>query len=544
MFDLQKIILEIEKGTLGIPEFQRDFDWSEADVRSLLVTVFSGWPAGSLLLLDGRQRLFHLRSFEGGPDVARDVSYIVLDGQQRLRSLYHSLRNKGRARYAIKWNISPQDDLDDAVVSYPVSVWEQKYGTEEQQRKAELIPVYTLLTATDFFQWRDTVLDGAEPRERSALKSQLTELYTYRISKIHDYEFPAVILERDTEPAAIARIFERVNRTGLKLGAFDLMVAKTFDPGWNLRDRWLDVQQKYPNIADFLEDDGMPILQAMALLVQGDLRQSAVLSMSKATVQKMWDEVAHSAHDAIKFLTDRCGVLRRDFMPYPNMLPPFIAAAQDGVLAENPALLERWFWYSGFSSQYNAAANTRLVSHFRTLRDGALPRLWPHNIMVNLLSANRQGERAVWASVVCYLSRLVTYDRAGDELMGALRPELEVGSLFSKGEIIDSGDNFFEERSALNAILVPRRSVPLSRKLPSAETVEYYRQVGLEPLIAAQVPPAQLLPYELIDFRTREMVAFLTSLGISCSVEEDIYGYFTLKAEEAGGEVDGNDHSE
>jgi hypothetical protein len=221
------------------------------------------------------------------------------------------------------------------------------------------------------------------------------------------------------------------------------------------------------------------------------------------------------------------------------MLPSFIAAAQDRLLAHSTALLERWFWFSGFSNQYNAAANTRLVSHFRDLRDGKLPRQWSHGIDVNLLSANRQGERAVWASVVCFLCKLISANQQANELLRMLRTELEVGSLYSKGEIIDAGDDFFDERSALNAIIVPRRTVPLSRKLPSAQTIDYYRQIALGALVDAQLPDHPMPPYELIDHRTREVVAFLNSLDIPSKVDEDIYGYFELvgdQSEMAAGE--------
>ena len=38
--------------------------------------------------------------------------------------------------------------------------------------------------------------------------------------------------------------------------------------------------------------------------------------------------------------------------------------------------------------------------------------------------------------------------------------------------------------------------------------------------------------------QTREVVAFLMAIGIRCSVDEDVYGFFTLLADESPEEAD------
>src|ERR1044072_5758232 len=108
----------------------------------------------------------------------------------------------------------------------------------------------------------------------------------------------------------------------MKLGAFDLMVAKTFSPAWNLRDKWDEARENFAELAPFFEDDGMPLLQSIALLSDNNLRQSAVLNLSTAAVRNRWDATAEAADQAVRFLRQHCGVVRRDFMPYPNMIAP------------------------------------------------------------------------------------------------------------------------------------------------------------------------------------------------------------------------------
>ena len=62
----------------------------------------------------------------------------------------------------------------------------------------------------------------------------------------------------------MARIFERVNRTGQRLGTFDLMVAKVYEPSWNLRLKWDEVRREKPPIEQYLGDDGMPVLKLLS----------------------------------------------------------------------------------------------------------------------------------------------------------------------------------------------------------------------------------------------------------------------------------------
>ena len=80
MLHLAEILYGIAEGKLGIPEFQRDFDWNDSDVRLLLNTVFSGWPAGSLLLSDARDSPYELRALGGGQNFFRTRVSLSLMG--------------------------------------------------------------------------------------------------------------------------------------------------------------------------------------------------------------------------------------------------------------------------------------------------------------------------------------------------------------------------------------------------------------------------------------------------------------------------------
>src|SRR5262249_2550341 len=219
--------------------------------------VFNGWPAGSLLILRGHPP-FRLRGFEGGPSPVKDIDFVVLDGQQRLSALYQAIYGTGKHVYALEYSApleGGQLDLEEAIVSIDRVEWDERYDTLRAQLTANLVPLFTLTSASDFFAWRDLALEAAPRADRDNLKEALTGLYRQTLSRVHSYQFPVVVLERTFEPASLAQIFDRVNRYGLRLSAFDLMVVQLYEPDWNLRDKWEIAQGDYPVIARFLDED-------------------------------------------------------------------------------------------------------------------------------------------------------------------------------------------------------------------------------------------------------------------------------------------------
>src|SRR4051794_20550393 len=94
----------IEEKQIALPDFQRDFVWDPKDVRDLLVSIICRFPAGALLTVaQNGEKMFKPRAVAGAPEIEEGDSptYLVLDGQQRLTSLYQAHRGVGDARYLV-----------------------------------------------------------------------------------------------------------------------------------------------------------------------------------------------------------------------------------------------------------------------------------------------------------------------------------------------------------------------------------------------------------------------------------------------------------
>lgn len=85
------LMSDIEKGLVKIPQFQRDFVWTKEKSALLLDSMLKGFPIGTFVLWKTKESLRTIRNLGGAelPETPEgDFTQYVLDGQQRLTSLY------------------------------------------------------------------------------------------------------------------------------------------------------------------------------------------------------------------------------------------------------------------------------------------------------------------------------------------------------------------------------------------------------------------------------------------------------------------------
>ena len=97
---LKELLAEIHNRSAVLPDFQRDFVWEPGATQELIVSIANNYPAGSILRVRDAQRVFAAREFEGAPKLdGTQHTFLVLDGQQRLTSLYQAFYGVGEHRY-------------------------------------------------------------------------------------------------------------------------------------------------------------------------------------------------------------------------------------------------------------------------------------------------------------------------------------------------------------------------------------------------------------------------------------------------------------
>ena len=94
-FDLVDLVKKVNTGEMQIPDFQRDWVWSDEQIKSLIESVIRGFPINSIMLLecDTDNTKFSYKPIKG-VSTSATPKYLILDGQQRLTSLFGALYSK------------------------------------------------------------------------------------------------------------------------------------------------------------------------------------------------------------------------------------------------------------------------------------------------------------------------------------------------------------------------------------------------------------------------------------------------------------------
>lgn len=420
--NLSDLLRMIEEGTLQLPEFQRLPTWKKTDDEQLLRTVARGWPCGVLLAMRGTSNLKY-RQLADTPASKKSPEMLLLDGQQRMTALYRAFKSRGGRAFYVKLGEVVKDGSfsDSHLMSDSVAKFTKSYGDLSRSGRARVAMISTLVDDNAWDQWLGYLPDQTE---RSKYISARTDL----LSGFKGYTLYVSVLPENTDLAVVARIFETINKTGVRLEVFDLVVAKVYSSSFNLRERWEDSARKYSMFEEF-RMTGLDILKLIALSeatapggrgggVTG-VRQDDVLRLDAATIVSRWSLTAKTLAQALTWLKTNCGVRSAAFLPIATMVLPLaqLLSEKRTFRAQFEADLKRWFWASSIEQTYAQGANTRAVSDVRELRAwnnsaAATPhavvsatKLNATDISGRLLKPRARNEMLARASFCCILAR-------------------------------------------------------------------------------------------------------------------------------------------
>lgn len=293
----------------------------------------------------------------------------MLDGQQRLTSLYQAFYGVGEHRYFHNLGkLRDGADFEEAIFHVRAATkWAKAREDFALQARELLLPLSVLKGgAGGFGQWNRRVARQLPDKERIALEDALDGIDERWIRAIDDYHFPVVTLSDQTEPDALCTIFETLNRTGVKLSVFELLTARFWPQNIKLRALWEKALADYPVIGDF-EVDPYYVLQGISLASRKapSCKRGDVLNMGASDITEWWDRVVLGLAAGLEILRDDCKVMLPKWLPYQTMLPPLAAVLARAGNPKNAAAgaqrekLKRWFWCAVFGQVYEGAPNSK-----------------------------------------------------------------------------------------------------------------------------------------------------------------------------------------
>lgn len=365
-YPIDLLVQRIKTSKIALPDFQRDFVWNPSRVVELLDSVSRQWPIGSLLLLGGPQP-FAIRPIDNAPLISdKELDLYVLDGQQRLTSLFHAVADVSEFCYFVDFGALDRDE-DEYISWERRSSFQTKYPTVAARANARIALITDIWDLQSFYKWIECLSEVE-------LKGRFVELRDTKLPGLHSkvYKVMAIVLDQTIALEALARIFETLNRTGVALNAFDLMVATLYPTGFYLRDEWEKAQEKYEVLLRLSPDELEPI-KLIALIIRGTygrkeskgVRQGDLLSLSRKRIQELWGEAIDLYVAALEYCRENFGVSSHELVPSWSMI--LGVAAWLRFHPGNNAALNQWWMDRLFTQFFSQAANTRIVSEFDSL---------------------------------------------------------------------------------------------------------------------------------------------------------------------------------
>ena len=218
-YDLSGLLHYIDIGDIGLPDIQRPFVWTNAKVRDLFDSMYRGFPVGYLLFW-ANAAINGVRQIGDGPKQHSAPALLIVDGQQRLTSLYAVFRGKpvldeNYRQRKIEIAFRPRDgkfEVADAAI----------------RRDPEFIADVSVLWASGKSSW-SLVNDflkhlGAKQTLTDAAKEGISHSLD-RLFDLQKYPFTALEIAPTVEEEQVADIFVRINSEGVKLNQADFILT-------------------------------------------------------------------------------------------------------------------------------------------------------------------------------------------------------------------------------------------------------------------------------------------------------------------------------
>lgn len=377
----------VDNGSIGLPGFQRKFVWTETQQRRLYASMICGEPIGGVLIQKKgtNTHQFGPRSLHGLPDLKTDSVDLILDGQQRLTTIYKGFgkngrieKNKKKYQYVLNVNklldelpepVNLSEEDPSPLIDFIELVPLNNDSPLEQVEKG-VINLSTLGDANRASNWltefaRQSDLTNCQDQEhtdcaeddcRLESSRSLFEAYGLRgLTNIFvNYRLPWQELASDLPIQVVENYFVRVNSGGTALRPLELLSARLFDRGgkqFRFEEELTGLAKSASSLASlgikFGSSKGLAkpaelpvqllclkLQQGKSVLGSGNevegIGRTAILSIPRESIwgtkvkgaQLSLAAAVKALDEAAQFLAQSCGVVSAQMLPQQSMLLP------------------------------------------------------------------------------------------------------------------------------------------------------------------------------------------------------------------------------
>ena len=374
------LLFLIDNGVLALPKFQRPFVWNKDDVKDLIVSLYKGYPVGSLLVWDTHARPEQVK---GTQQLATGMHRLLLDGQQRITTLYGVIRG-----------CAPKFSNADPKVFQKLYFNVKSEGFEFHSPRMKDDPLW--ISVTELINAENGSYDYThrfatdKQNEYGAKLGRIVQLTNWRFQI---ESVPQKVNSLDE----VVEIFNKVNSKGQTLSKGDLALAKISAYWPDVRDtmqaHFIEWQINGYSINDYLYKFDWLLRCINAILTgHSDFAELSRHDFNATDIQQGLKIAEKHINSALTLFHSRLGLDHRKVLGSPNALPAVIRLMNKKNGVADDQSKDRflyWFVNANFWGRYSGSAETAIRQDLQAVdnNEDAV------SALVNLLRDQRGGLR-------------------------------------------------------------------------------------------------------------------------------------------------------
>ena len=396
------LLEQIKNGEIVLPDIQRDFVWEEKRIEKLYDSMMRNYPIGIVLLWETYNDIQYRHFVK---DYRSDTSYIyhenddnrrlklVLDGQQRLQSLYLSLygSNNGMFLYFDILSGKETEDFKEERYSF-------RFFTPEQASKAnqQFLHVKNQEEQERSFYQKVSSLVSMSAKERQRFKRDIAKKLNlsdedelrlgFNLSQLRDVlsSDPNILkitiidedIPRDSEDrkdeSDVLEAFVRINTEGTRLSRSDLIFSM-------LKLNWKESAVRLPEFVDetnkgnSFELDTDFVIRCLLAVSNLGTKFNIDLLRKKTNISKIrenYDKCCSAISSTIDFVQNQCWIASSRLLGgYYNLVPIvyYLSYTKNHQVPNSQIDNARKSLYLfGFTSPFSRYADSRLGKFIRS----------------------------------------------------------------------------------------------------------------------------------------------------------------------------------
>lgn len=420
--NIRAVIEEINSRKIYLPAIQRKYVWDDDQITRLMDSIMLGYPIGTFLFWKVRKSIinkkeysmyefikdFHERDVYKNPSAPQpfpigsdeETIWAVLDGQQRLTSLYIALQGSMSRKLPNKrWkndDAFPIKELyldlhsqrtDEEDISY-----EFKFLTQEEAKKQKDDKLWYLVK--DILKYSqdeletDLIIPNGWASDKVAMKN-ISLLHTRLVGDeiINYFEVQTDSID------SVLDIFVRLNSGGTVLSKSDLLfstIVSHWDKARDEIDKLLaeinKIGEGYKFSNDFIMRTCLYVLDMSVTLKVETFKKESVLK-----IKNNWENIRKTIKDTVDLLNE-FGFNSENIISYVAVSPMVYYRFKGGNFdAESKSELRKYIVISQVRQVFGAATNSALTSIREALKAAPTDSFK----MGNLLKVRFTGERTL-----------------------------------------------------------------------------------------------------------------------------------------------------